>query len=120
MIMGERQLQEQLTFFQPCHCEKGIFCPGVEYDDQGYMKYHPCYHQNLGKRFTEEEKEYLCKYASDGMNSMGMALARPPKAAKPITPKFTIPALPHCTLMPRVIIEDIRHKLNIVNATFQL
>lgn len=80
MIMGERQLQEQLTLFQPCHCEKGIFCPGVEYDDQGYMKYHPCYHQNLGKRFTEEEKEYLCKYASDGMNSMGMALARPPKA----------------------------------------
>ena len=46
--------------------------------------------------------------------------ASPPNAAKPITPKLTIPALPHWIFIPRVIIEDIMHKLNIVSATFQL
>ena len=46
--------------------------------------------------------------------------ASPPSAAKPITPKLTIPALPHWIFIPRVIIEDITHKLNIVSATFQL
>lgn len=34
----------------------------VKYDDQGRMKYHPKYHTRHGKRFTEEELIYLCKY----------------------------------------------------------
>lgn len=78
--MGETKIHEQLSFFQTCTCEKGIFCPEVEFDSDGIMKYHPCFHQNLGKNFTESDMEYLCKYVGDGMNMMSMALMHPPKA----------------------------------------
>lgn len=34
----------------------------IKYDDQGRMKYHPKYHTRHGKKFTEEELIYLCKF----------------------------------------------------------
>jgi hypothetical protein len=61
--------------------------------------------------------------ASQAFKVGGMEIiifASTPSAAKPITPKLTIPALPHWILIPSVIIDDIKHKLNIVSAKFQL
>lgn len=50
----------------------------VQYDGSGRLKYHPQLHPNKGKRLSESELEYLCKYyESDGMKSMSLALGRP-------------------------------------------
>ena len=48
-----------------------------EYDSQGRMLYHPDYHERQGKRFTEEELEYMCKYwKADGCKTIAFAIGR--------------------------------------------
>lgn len=48
-----------------------------EFDQVGRMKFHPDFHPNTGKRFSEEEYEYLCKFACfDGLRSVAFALGR--------------------------------------------
>lgn len=48
-----------------------------EYDCNGKLLYNPEYHENHGKRFSEEELEYMCKYIElDGLKSMAMALGK--------------------------------------------
>jgi hypothetical protein len=49
----------------------------VEYDSCGRMKYHPFFHDKQGTKWTEEDIEYLCKYADiDNLETLGMALGR--------------------------------------------
>lgn len=49
----------------------------IEYDCRGRMKYHPDFHPNHGKRFTESDLEYLCKfYGIDGQKSVSLALGK--------------------------------------------
>lgn len=51
--------------------------PEIEYDDRGRMKYHPDFHPNQGKRFTDEETAYLCRfYETDTLKSLSLALGR--------------------------------------------
>lgn len=48
-----------------------------EYDDAGRMKYHPDFHANNGKRWSEYDKWYLCKfYETDGIKKISLALER--------------------------------------------
>jgi hypothetical protein len=52
----------------------------VTYDNYGRMAYHPEYHSNHRKPFTEEELEYLCKfYKLDGPLSISLCLGRTEK-----------------------------------------
>ena len=46
--------------------------------------------------------------------------ANPPRAAKPIKPKLTSPAYPHWIFTPNVMMAEIRQRLIMVKATFQL
>ncbi|WP_052807136.1 helix-turn-helix domain-containing protein [Risungbinella massiliensis] len=47
------------------------------YNAKGKMIYDPEFHPNHGKPFTEEEKEYMCKFHEiDGFQSIGYALGR--------------------------------------------
>ena len=49
----------------------------IEYDRVGRMKYHPKYHKNHKKPFSESDLEYLCKfYDVDGAKLIAMALGR--------------------------------------------
>lgn len=49
----------------------------VEYDACGKMKYHPDFHSNQGKKWTEEDLEYLCKYHEvDSLEVLALALER--------------------------------------------
>lgn len=49
----------------------------IEYDGLGRMKYHPEFHQNYKKPFTEEELEYMCKYWHlDDSKTMALALGK--------------------------------------------
>lgn len=53
----------------------------VEYDRHGFMKFHPFYHPNTGKKFTESDKEYLCKFFEvDGIHLISMGLGRSPRS----------------------------------------
>jgi predicted ArsR family transcriptional regulator len=48
-----------------------------EYDRHGRMKYHPEFHKNHEKPFTESDLEYLCKfYDVDGAKLISLALGR--------------------------------------------
>ncbi|MER1275514.1 DNA-entry nuclease [Bacillus velezensis] len=48
-----------------------------EYDVCGRMKYHPDFHFNHGKKFSESDLEYLCKYYdSDHAQSIAFALGK--------------------------------------------
>ena len=50
---------------------------GIEYDNFGRIKFHPDYHFNHKKPFTDEELEYICKYYdTDGPRAIGFALGR--------------------------------------------
>jgi len=50
---------------------------GVRYDRQGRMVYHPDFHPNQGKPFSDEEIEYLCKfYDYDDRQSLAFGLGR--------------------------------------------
>lgn len=52
----------------------------VVYDNYGRMMFNPTFHFNHGKKFTDEQLEYLCKfYEIDGMKSMAMALGKTEK-----------------------------------------
>lgn len=49
----------------------------VQFDKHGRMKYHPEFHPNNGKPFTESDLEYLCKYWEyDHTQSLAFALGR--------------------------------------------
>jgi hypothetical protein len=50
---------------------------GIEFDRLGRMSYHPEFHQNHGKPFSEEDLEYLCKYFEiDPVRTIAFALGR--------------------------------------------
>jgi hypothetical protein len=50
---------------------------GIEINKHGRMLYHPEFHFNHRKPFTEEELEYLCKfYEVDHTRSPGFALGK--------------------------------------------
>ena len=49
----------------------------VRYDNSGRMLYHPLFHPNHGKPFSESDKEYLCKYYEyDPVDLISLALGR--------------------------------------------
>ncbi|MEK3955395.1 DNA-entry nuclease [Psychrobacillus sp. FSL K6-1464] len=49
----------------------------IEYDRFGQMKYHPEYHENHRKPFSEPELEYMCKYWHlDSTKTMSLALGK--------------------------------------------
>jgi hypothetical protein len=51
---------------------------GLRFDKQGRMLYHPDYHPNKGKPYTEEENEYICKfYHHDDLRTLSFALGKP-------------------------------------------
>lgn len=51
------------------------------YDKLGRMNYHPDYHFNQGKPFSQEELEYLCKYWEvDPPDLISLALGRTEKS----------------------------------------
>lgn len=50
---------------------------GITYDKLGRMQYHPDFHPNHGKPFTDEDKEYLCMfYETDNVRSLSFALGK--------------------------------------------
>lgn len=52
----------------------------IQYDSQGRMCYHPEFHHNHYKKFTESDLEYLCKYWDyDDRRTLSYALGRPEK-----------------------------------------
>jgi hypothetical protein len=49
----------------------------VEYDQNGRMLYHPVFHPNHQKPWTESDLEYLCKYWEvDHHRTLAFALGR--------------------------------------------
>ena len=49
----------------------------VVYDNFGRMQYHPDYHPNQGKPYSEEDLIYLCKFWEyDHRQTVAMALGR--------------------------------------------
>lgn len=49
----------------------------ITYDKRGRMRYHPDYHPNMGKPWTQSDIEYLCKYFEvDDINALSFALGR--------------------------------------------
>lgn len=53
---------------------------GIKTDRYGRMMYHPDFHPNHKKPFTEEEMEYICKfYDIDGPRAISFALGRTEK-----------------------------------------
>lgn len=49
----------------------------VTYDVKGRMKYHPEYHHNTNKHWTESDTEYACKFCEiDNLEVLAMALGR--------------------------------------------
>lgn len=49
----------------------------IEYDELGRMKYHPSFHENHRKPFTESVLEYMCKYWHlDEVKTMALALGK--------------------------------------------
>lgn len=50
---------------------------GIEYDEDGRLKYHPDFHTEQGKQFTTMEIAYLCKFLdTDDLKSLSFALGR--------------------------------------------
>ncbi|MFU0790680.1 MAG: hypothetical protein ACFWT6_12075 [Virgibacillus proomii] len=50
---------------------------GVTYDDFGRINYHPVLHFKKGKKFTNRELAYLCKfYNHDDRRTLSFALGR--------------------------------------------
>lgn len=49
----------------------------ISYDACGRMKYHPDFHENHRKKWSEEDMEYLCKFETvDDLETLGLALGR--------------------------------------------
>ncbi|MEK4351286.1 DNA-entry nuclease [Paenibacillus sp. FSL R5-0475] len=50
---------------------------GITYDGSNRMNYHPEFHFAHGKRFSQEDLEYLCTfYESDNARSLSFALGK--------------------------------------------
>jgi hypothetical protein len=50
---------------------------GLDFDRYGRMRYHPDYHFSHGKKMSEAELEYLCKfYEFDHARHLAFALGR--------------------------------------------
>lgn len=50
---------------------------GITYDSSNRMNYHPEFHFAHGKRFSQEDLEYLCTfYESDNARSLSFALGK--------------------------------------------
>ncbi len=50
---------------------------GITYDPYGRMQYHPEFHENHGKPFTEDDKEYLCMfYEIDNTRALSYAIGK--------------------------------------------
>lgn len=59
------------------HSTGGSVDEEITYARNGRMDYHPEFHPNHGKPFSESDLEYLCKYyEADGGQLMAMALGR--------------------------------------------
>lgn len=55
----------------------------IEYDPSGRMRYHPEFHENHGKPFTEEELCYLAKFFKhDGGQMISFALGKTEQVVK--------------------------------------
>jgi len=55
----------------------------IQYDRRGRMLYHPEFHENHGKPFSESDREYLCKYFEyDGRFSVSLGLGKTEVAIK--------------------------------------
>jgi hypothetical protein len=49
----------------------------VQYDSCGRMLYHPEFHENQGKKWSEEDLEYVCKYSTvDQLETLALTLGR--------------------------------------------
>lgn len=49
----------------------------VQYDSGGRIKFHPLLHDKQGEKWTEEDVEYMCKYADiDNLETLALALGR--------------------------------------------
>lgn len=57
---------------------KELINEAFEYDKEGRMRAHPLYHPNQGKRFSEDELMYLCKFweVVESRREMSYALGR--------------------------------------------
>lgn len=63
-------LQELLTDHLP-----------IQYYENGWMMYHPYFHPNHRKKYSDSDYEYLCKYYEiDGVQLMSLAIVTPPKS----------------------------------------
>lgn len=61
----------------------------IQVDKYGRMLYHPEFHPNHKKPFTEEELEYLCKFWEyDGRRTMSYALGRPERNLQSLVSKL--------------------------------
>lgn len=50
----------------------------IQVDNHGRMRYHPEFHPNHGKPYSDSDLEYLCKYwEHDHQRTMAFALGRP-------------------------------------------
>ncbi|MEK3771111.1 DNA-entry nuclease [Paenibacillus sp. FSL R5-0887] len=50
---------------------------GITYDGSGRMEFHPDFHPNHGKPFTQEDLEYLCTfYGVDDARALSFALGK--------------------------------------------
>jgi hypothetical protein len=50
---------------------------GIEFDRLGRMAFHPEFHPNHGKPFSESDLEYLCKYFDvDPIRTLSFSLGR--------------------------------------------
>lgn len=49
----------------------------IQYDSCGRMKYHPEYHENHGKPYTEEDLAYICAtYRRGNRKEIALAVGR--------------------------------------------
>jgi|SRR5690606_2431413 len=66
-----------LVFREPPEWLKSEAEEKYEYNAVGYMKYNPSFHPNHRKPFTDEELEYLCKFAErDTIKQIAFALGK--------------------------------------------
>lgn len=50
---------------------------GITYDSSGRMSYHPDFHPNHGKPFSQEDLEYLCTfYGIDDARTLSFAMGK--------------------------------------------
>lgn len=58
---------------------------GIKFDRNGRMLYHPEFHPNKGKPYTEDDLEYICKFCHfDDLRSLSFAVGRPETSVRVI------------------------------------